>query len=911
MKNSITLFSILFSLSFYAQIVNIPDADFKNYLLNHPDVIDTNSDNEIQVSEAENFTGDFIINTDYLVDDFTGLEAFINLNKLQITALEPTVFDISNNTALTEFVCEGSVFPSTGLSSNVNLTKLVLTGDIGNMPSHLDLTTNINLTYVNCEMNGFSDNTVDGIRTIDLSNCSNLTYLNCGMTYIEDIDLSANGLLETLKLYETGIYDLDLSNNTNLIQLNLDAMQYLSNLNLKNTNNQNVDLALSNFSSPQLTSVCLDDVNNSLATLIQNQTTQNINFFDAACPVAESLVTIPDTAFLGALLSHTPVIDTNSDGLIQISEAEATSSLSLNNTSISDLTGLEAFINLTNFILSYSNDIAELDLSNAVSLTQFDIYNNASLSCINLKNGNNINVDDGNSHLENLPNLQSVCLDDISYEPYVVVGGNVASYTLINDWSTANCSVTAPIVYIPDANFKAGIIASPNFVSNGDQEVQVSEALNTNDIVIDPSYQITDLTGIEAFTNAQNVSIINNTITTINLTNLTSLFSLNLGNNAVNTVDLSNNSDLQELNLSNNLLTEIDLSFQAYPFSSLDLSNNPNLVYINFKNGVNADYSGDYSMLNFSNLPNLTTVCVDDIANTTLTDYILASVGHDVTFVDDCNSVIDAPDNNFRNALLGHSPNIDKNNDGFIQKSEALAYTGTLNIWESDIYDLTGIENFVNVTNIFCWNNFLTTIDLSQNVALEYLYCSSNELISLDVTGNPNLEKLLCHNNQLTTLDVSANPNLYRLLCGGNTNLNDINLKNGNNPALLQSPVSNFENLPSLASVCVDDLAYTDLTNFILAEVGHTVTFMDNCATASIDNVNNAPIHINPNIVTNELKITLNQSIKSVLIYDYLGKLVLKESKTTIAVAHLSKGIYFVKIITNEGQKETLKFIKK
>jgi len=40
----------------YGQNVNIPDANFKNYLVNNVS-INTNGDNEIQVSEAAAFTG--------------------------------------------------------------------------------------------------------------------------------------------------------------------------------------------------------------------------------------------------------------------------------------------------------------------------------------------------------------------------------------------------------------------------------------------------------------------------------------------------------------------------------------------------------------------------------------------------------------------------------------------------------------------------------------------------------------------------------------------------------------------------------------------------------------------------------------------------------------------------------------
>jgi len=67
MKRIILLATVLLSFSFgiYAQIVNIPDANVKDYLAGYV-AINTNSDTEIQVNEASTFSG---------------IEAFINLEK--------------------------------------------------------------------------------------------------------------------------------------------------------------------------------------------------------------------------------------------------------------------------------------------------------------------------------------------------------------------------------------------------------------------------------------------------------------------------------------------------------------------------------------------------------------------------------------------------------------------------------------------------------------------------------------------------------------------------------------------------------------------------------------------------------------------------------------------------------------
>lgn len=59
-----------------------------------------------------------------------------------------------------------------------------------------------------------------------------------------------------------------------------------------------------------------------------------------------------------------------------------------------------------------------------------------------------------------------------------------------------------------------------------------------------------------------------------------------------------------------------------------------------------------------------------------------------------------------------------------------------------------------------CYNNKLSSLDVSKSTALTELYCHLNKLTSLDVSNNTALKKLDCMDNQLTTLDVSSCPML-------------------------------------------------------------------------------------------------------------------------------------------------------
>ena len=65
-------------------------------------------------------------------------------------------------------------------------------------------------------------------------------------------------------------------------------------------------------------------------------------------------------------------------------------------------------------------------------------------------------------------------------------------------------------------------------------------------------------------------------------------------------------------------------------------------------------------------------------------------------------------------------------------------------------------------------NNQLTSLDVSGCTALTYLYCHDNQLTSLDVSGCTALYTLEVNNNQLTSLDVSGCTALARLPCNDN-----------------------------------------------------------------------------------------------------------------------------------------------
>lgn len=123
------------------------------------------------------------------------------------------------------------------------------------------------------------------------------------------------------------------------------------------------------------------------------------------------------------------------------------------------------------------------------------------------------------------------------------------------------------------------------------------------------------------------------------------------------------------------------------------------------------------------------------------------------------------PDDNFEQALIDLGYDIVL--DDYVTTANISGVT-YLNIDANNIADLTGIEDFIALTNLYCPSNQLTSLDISQNTSLTFLNCYNNALTSLDVSQNTSLTSLICSSNQISSLDVTQNTALIELSCNEN-----------------------------------------------------------------------------------------------------------------------------------------------
>ena len=314
----------------------------------------------------------------------------------------------------------------------------------------------------------------------------------------------------------------------------------------------------------------------------------------------------------------------------------------------------------------------------------------------------------------------------------------------------------AQIINIPDANFKAKLIAL-GVDTNSDGNIQISEALVRTSLNVSNS-SISSLIGIESFTNLTTLYCSSNQLQSLNLTGLTQLYILECQNNLLTTLDASSSSYYLTLKCYNNQLSSLII---GQTVQTLECQNN-NLTNINFSN----------SQINSFNC-----------SNNQLTSLLLGNFGLGLGNLNCSNNLLTSLNVSNLTSLVNF--NCSNNN-------------------------LTSLNlNGLNILNdLGCANNQLTSLSMNGLTNLTSLGCSNNQLTVLNLNGLTNLNYINCDYNQLTTIDCSLLTNLYSLACGNNP-LSSIFVKNGRNESF------NLDNIPTLQYICADESQISSIQNIL------------------------------------------------------------------------------------------------
>jgi len=146
-------------------------------------------------------------------------------------------------------------------------------------------------------------------------------------------------------------------------------------------------------------------------------------------------------------------------------------------------------------------------------------------------------------------------------------------------------SAFTQVVNIPDASFKAALVGNYYINTNGDGEIQTSEAANTGSINVN-SKNIVVLTGIEAFTALTYLRCEGNQLTSLDVSANTVLNTLWCFDNQLTSLNVSSNTTLTELVCSWNQLTSLNVKNGNNTNMLLYANGNPNLGCINVDNAA-------------------------------------------------------------------------------------------------------------------------------------------------------------------------------------------------------------------------------------------------------------------------------------------------------------------------------------
>ena len=315
-------------------------------------------------------------------------------------------------------------------------------------------------------------------------------------------------------------------------------------------------------------------------------------------------------------------------------------------------------------------------------------------------------------------------------------------------------SINAQVINIPDANFKAKLLAAngTNTIAkdlngsffkidvNNNGEIEVSEALQVSQLNVTNEF-ITSLVGITDFINLNVFYCSENSLSSINLSGLVNLYFLDCSNNTISTLDVSSLKSFQSLICTNNNLSVLDLRGLTN-FQELDCK---------------------YNVLSSLNVSGLTKLKYIDCSNNKLSSLNV---------------------NGLTNLISLH-----------------------FNFNQVAIFDCSTLNN---LQSLGCNNNKIAALDVNDLVKLSSVFCEFNQISTLDVGNLINLEWLACSSNKISTLDLSNLKKLTNLYCNENPNLSTLFLKNGSKESILS-----FTNNTALKYICADESQLEEIQNQI------------------------------------------------------------------------------------------------
>ncbi|WP_040247160.1 T9SS type A sorting domain-containing protein [Psychroserpens mesophilus] len=214
-----------------AQIIDIPDANFKNALISIG--VDTNSDGEISIAEAEATT--YMAVNGLSIASLEGIEYFVNLEYLICENNLLTELNLVNNPSIDVLYCNDNQLTSLDVSTSTYISEF----DCSNNPNLTSIALGQGFDSLSINYTGLTEIDLNGVSAhyINIRNNANLTYVQLGyLDYynFHSYTVADNPVLEIISFkngvtqlsgfdYDSGSYNI--CNNPSLIYVCADESE--------------------------------------------------------------------------------------------------------------------------------------------------------------------------------------------------------------------------------------------------------------------------------------------------------------------------------------------------------------------------------------------------------------------------------------------------------------------------------------------------------------------------------------------------------------------------------------------------------------------------------------------------------------------------------------------------------------
>lgn len=495
--------------------------------------------------------------------------------------------------------------------------------------------------------------------------------------------------------------------------------------------------------------------------------------------VAINETNFPDANFRNWLLAQ----DYGSDGILTKEEIAGVTSMDVSYTNIQSLQGIEFFTALTSLECIYDYNMTLLDVSKNTALTYLDCSEMYYLTSLDVsKNTALTTLNCSSNKLTSLDLSKNTALTTLNCSWNKMTSLDVSKNTALTTLNCESNQITSLDVS------KNKVLESLACGGGNLTSLNVSGCTALKWLDCSANYwQLTSL-DVSGCTALETLNCYNNRLTSLDVSKNTSLTNLNCSDNVqLTSLNVSGCTALESLACSGNQLTSLDVS-GCTALTTLDCSNNQitslnasgctNLTTVDcYQNQINEKamnavvknlptISGGtlhvISERNEQNVMSTTQVAAAKAKGWTpyeqrdrwWFEYAGSEPGPDSDPIPSGDGVAineaNFPDANFRNWILSQ----DYGKDGMLTEEEIASVTRII-VSGKSIQSMQGIEFFTALTILNCYNNQLSSLDVSKNTALTTLTCNSNELTSIKVS-NTALNNLLIYCNKIKDAAMDA-----------------------------------------------------------------------------------------------------------------------------------------------------------